>query len=251
MPHRSLPFFLLSLCLCTPVQAGKTSDSVAAGEQLRKELPLLQTNGLQETDEHGTYMADSLVISPDVSGSPAQETIYYGLTLCLLATTGGIWLYLRKRKRYRKSLLALQQEKDNLSQILNEKKETAAQEQQQLFTAALQNSAVYHELLQLLKQHKRLLNNEELISPSLWEQLEQHIDLYGNHFTRRLRQEHPLLKEQDIRFCCLLKAGFKYSDIACLLGRTTNMMYKRRDSIIARMGKTLSPSEFEAFIRTF
>ena len=112
-------------------------------------------------------MADSLVISPDVSGSPAQEIIYYGLTLCLLATTGGIWLYLRKRKRYRKSLLALQQEKDNLYQILNEKKETAAQKQQQLFTAALQNSAAYHELLLLLKQHKRLLNNEELISPSL------------------------------------------------------------------------------------
>ena len=102
------------------MQANKPVDSVAAGEQLHQKLSLLHTDGLQEATEPGTYVADSLVISHDVSGSPAQETIYYGLAFCLLATAGGTWLYLRKRNRYRKSLLALQQEKDNLYQILNE-----------------------------------------------------------------------------------------------------------------------------------
>lgn len=77
---------------------------------------------------------------------------------------------------------------------------------------------------------------KELIDTKLWGEIISELDTLTGGFTTRLSSEYPDLKKTDIRFCCLLKMGFKYSEIGCLLGRTSSMMYKRCGIIANRMG---------------
>lgn len=73
-----------------------------------------------------------------------------------------------------------------------------------------------------------------------WEILKAEINRITIDFTGRLSRKYERLTDNDICFCCLVKAGFKYSKIALLLGCTSNAVYKRRLFIQGRMG-TFSP----------
>lgn len=106
---------------------------------------------------------------------------------------------------------------------------------------------VYRKMKELIKVNKEKTAPQEISADFQQEVIASLNNITGN-FADRLAEDYPQLKKDDLFFCCLVKMGFKYSEIAGLLGRTPNMMYKRRDAVIQRMEINLS-SSFEAFIR--
>lgn len=239
--------FLLLLLTAAGCHPAPTGHSALPPEMVQADHELQA-----DSNAAGTYLADSLIITTAATDVHTRRHTGYWLAGCLLvASSAAVCLFLYKRRNYRRTLQALEQETDRLHRTLHAETESAHEERQRLFAAAIERSDARQALLHLLKQHKGGLHTEELVSPELWVQLTDDLELYGNGFCSRLRNAHPRLKEQDIRFCCLLKAGFKYADVACLLGRTPNMMYKRRDGIIGRMEVQMTPIEFDAYLRRF
>ena len=68
-----------------------------------------------------------------------------------------------------------------------------------------------------------------------WEELLLEIDLVSFNFTTRLVDRYDSLVDNDIRFCCLIKLGFKFSEIALILGCSVDAVYKKEKSILRRM----------------
>ena len=68
-----------------------------------------------------------------------------------------------------------------------------------------------------------------------WEELLSEIDLVSFDFTTRLVDRYDALVDNDIRFCCLIKLGFKFSEIALILGCSVDAVYKKEKSILRRM----------------
>lgn len=111
-------------------------------------------------------------------------------------------------------------------QIENLKSETTAD-----FNTILPGLSSYRTILSLLEKSDRLKASEENISSKLWKEIEFELDCVTNCFTTRLAKKYPELKIADIHYCCLLKLGFRYKELALLLGRTPRMMYNRRTKI--------------------
>lgn len=246
-----MPFLLSLLLSALPLYGQGTAICLSdpfvcsLGDTLRLYHPQQMRQSTQET----VYVGDSLVQHRQI-GSSATPSFYPYVWLLggLLFLSAG-WLCYH-RNRYRHVLSTLKHTQSDL-EVLHAEQEADRSDRQRLATIAIVNSPICQEMRFLIERHKGTLHTDELPTPAQWKQLTDNIDLYFNHFTRRLHEQHPLLKKQDIRFCCLIKAGFKYADIACLLGRTPNMMYKRRDAILSRLNQKLSGSDFEAFIRQF
>ena len=229
--------------------------------------PVLANDLAANTDT--TYM-DSLVLEYPLSmnATHTETSPFIWISLIVLVAIG---IYLAcKIKRHRR--LAQAQEETQTRQItmlqqreqtfheqeqvlLKEKEEMtehlnlAQKERQRLFHSLLEKSKPYQQVLLLLKEHNDGLNANELLSAELWQELTDCINQCAPDFSQRLHKLYPQLDQKDIHFCLLVKAGFKYTEIACLLGRTPNMMYKRRQLIIGRMGKSMSAEQFEAYIQ--
>lgn len=172
-------------------------------------------------------------------------SILFPITLILvfLLIILGVYFYVKKKKSLR-LLQELKNKNENFSQEIVETN-------YHLFTAQITTRNSYQALITLVDKHKDCINNQELVSPQLWEELTHDINKYANNFTTRLTDRFPTISKIEVHFCSLVKIGFKYSDIAILLGRTPNMMYKRRKAIIEKIGPISNPDKFEEFIRMF
>lgn len=159
--------------------------------------------------------------------------------------TRQITMLQQREQTFHEQEQVLLKEKEEMTEHLN----LAQKERQRLFHSLLEKSKPYQQVLLLLKEHNDGLNANELLSAELWQELTDCINQCAPDFSQRLHKLYPQLDQKDIHFCLLVKAGFKYTAIACLLGRTPNMMYKRRQLIIGRMGKSLSAGQFEAYIQ--
>lgn len=105
---------------------------------------------------------------------------------------------------------------------------------------------------EIICKHKNNVNNTPLISAIQIEELQKEINYAHNDFVFRLKETFPNLKPEEIDFCSLVKAGFKYAEIACLLGRTPNMMYKRRKAIVEKLQTTQNNIDsLEMFLSNF
>lgn len=148
------------------------------------------------------------------------------------------------------TIKGLEDEKRHLQHNANRHKEEADLRQHELFDKYITETEIYKQIVQIIAKHKDGVNNQELLSATQWDEISQAIDLGNSDFTSRLSQQYPALKTEDIHFCCLLKMKFKYAEIACLLGRTSNMMYKRRNLIAQRMNLDTAIS-LDKYIKNF
>lgn len=130
-----------------------------------------------------------------------------------------------------------------LEQLTNIKKEKSY-----LFDSLLTSRSVAYKSLLNFKQHNYENPDENKEIPKeIWETLLSEIDQLTNGFIKRLRGKYERLLNEDIYFCCLVKIGMKYADIAHVFGCTANAVYKRRDAILKRMDVE-TPSKFENLI---
>lgn len=190
---------------------------------------------IEETKQGDTIYADSICISTD----HGKGTPYNGwLWICISLLIGAI------------SVLWFLYQKESAKKSAIQKAEKQAYDSSPL-KLYLIHTSIYKDMAQLIQLHQKEVNNRELLSEEKWEELFAAINAMSNGFTERLKQAHPNLKAEDIRFCCLIKAGFKYSDIACLLGRTPNMMYKRRDTVMKRMSYQEEVKDLGEYLKNF
>lgn len=121
-------------------------------------------------------------------------------------------------------------------QLTNIKKEKSY-----LFDSLLSSRSVAYKTLLTIKQHNfENPDANEKIPNEIWETLISEIDLLTHGFTSRLTKKYERLLKEDVYFCCLVKIGMKYADIANVFGCTSNAAYKRRDAIMKRMNTETS-----------
>ena len=185
--------------------------------------------------------------------------------------------FVYKRQKYHKRLMQLNEEQSSMKELFNNKLaeiqrlheligqcegdkakiyvldrqlKTVYTERDNLLDKLIHALPVFKSLTLMIERNKDKKGSKEMIDIKLWGKIISELDDVTNNFTIRLSDQFPMLKKDDIHFCCLLKMGFKYSDIACLCDRTINMMYKRRDLVIERIELDTS-SSLEAFIKTY
>lgn len=99
----------------------------------------------------------------------------------------------------------------------------------------ISSSSCYQDLLALIEKNRTNPDQTNEISETHWNQIIVEIDFISPEFTKRLSEQYEYLLESDIHFCCLVKLGFKYSDMALLLSCTANAVYKRKYTILDKM----------------
>ncbi len=123
------------------------------------------------------------------------------------------------------------------------------QENKDFFLRMLTNRKSYTKLLQLVERKREDARCKENFSEEDWEALLKDINLFSNGFIDKLKKRAPLLSVSDVRFCCLFKIGFSYTEIACVFQRTLDAMYKKRNSILGNKLSNISTVKtFEEFI---
>lgn len=205
-------------------------------------LILLQTPIGTIKDIKSAFYADTLTYNPpqtlQQNATNSIMVIVFVITIMLFA---GYWLY-------KSRLIRQKTEEFNIS-----KEQISAMENKQhiLCQHLLESSTIYLKIKELLRQNLQQINNEELLTSNDWNEISNIIEKQSPHFTQRLKNSFPNLKKEDIHFCYLVRIKLKYADIALLLGRTINMMYKRKNIIIKRMGINITECSFEDFIQKF
>ncbi|RHJ75366.1 hypothetical protein DW103_17635 [Parabacteroides sp. AM08-6] len=81
-------------------------------------------------------------------------------------------------------------------------------------------------ILLRIKQDLSELSNED------WDELFVMVDVMCNCFSKRLREKHPMLTNDDLKFCCLAKLNFSILDIAVLMNIQKSTVSKRKQRII-------------------
>ncbi len=128
-------------------------------------------------------------------------------------------------------------------QLANIKKEKSY-----LFDNLLTSQSVAYKTLLTIKQHNyENPDANEKVPNEIWEILISEIDQLTHGFISRLTERYERLLQGDVYFCCLVKIGMKYADIANVFGYTSNAAYKRRDAIMNRMNVE-TPIKFEILI---
>lgn len=128
-------------------------------------------------------------------------------------------------------------------QLANIKKEKSY-----LFDSLLTSRSVAYKTLLTTKQHNyENPDANEKIPNEIWEALISEIDQLTHGFIGRLTGRYERLLKEDVYFCCLVKIGMKYADIANVFGCTSNAAYKRRDAIMKRINVETS-MKFEILI---
>lgn len=116
--------------------------------------------------------------------------------------------------------------------VLNKQVDSLRKEKEEMFINLMRSSDTYMRLLALIEKRRIGDKCREQYNNDDWNLLLADINIFSNGFVDRLKQQYELLSLQDVRFCCLLRVGLSYVDIALVLDRTLDAMYKRRNAIL-------------------
>lgn len=81
--------------------------------------------------------------------------------------------------------------------------------------------------------------------------LVEYLNEYYEGFTDRLCQMYPKLKEQDVKVCCLVKAGAKTGNISSIISMTPNAVTKKKGQILKKMEIVDQAVSLEQVLRDF
>lgn len=205
-----------------------------------------QTN--KTSDNEFVILADSLSYSPEPHSSSTNNFL---LWICVPLAVISIMLLIYKILRYKRHIRLLKEKKQVSEVVLSNKIDKISESRNKLFEIYIKSCPIYQEIKLLLNENKSKIHNHELLTPQQWDETFSAINSHTDNFIARLQKEYPSLKMDDVRFCSLIKIGLKYADIACILGRTTNMMYKRREMIAKRMKLKKECISLDRFIANF
>lgn len=123
----------------------------------------------------------------------------------------------------------------DLQKVLSEKDEEIKQLKGIKFKRLIVDTPIYQHLLHIKEENARNSATPMGLEDRDWNELISEINSTSFSFTTRLKGQYDYLSENDIRFCCLVKLGFKFSEIALILGCSVDAIYKREKSTLRRM----------------
>lgn len=229
-------------CSSTPSGKGASVPNQKAGQEV-----VLKNPHLQEQAE-GTYYVDSLIIETGKQSFHSSSSAYLWCWIPLVAVLA---IFFIKRRKLQKQISNLNTEKQLTEEKLTERINSMNRKRHQLSNQYITSSHIYKEIIRLITDSKGKICNQALLSASQWEELYATINTAADDFTNRLQEEYSALKTEDIQFCCLMKLELKYAEIACVMGRTPNMMYKRREMVSKRMNLANGQTSLEEYIRKY
>lgn len=197
-------------------------------------------DSVNKINEHSyTIKTDTLVY---YYPNPEQYTSIYTISI-LIGILAGIIFSIYWIKRQKQKITEVESSIESTTDLKNR--------QRSLHRTILESSAIYLKIQHILELNKERVTTHALLSLSDWDNLSKIIETLSPNFTHRLIYNFPDLKQEDLHFCYLVKIGLKYAEIGTLLGRTPNMMYKRKNIIIKRMGISNTKKSFEQLIIEF
>lgn len=123
----------------------------------------------------------------------------------------------------------------NMEELLVQRNTEIEQLRKIKFKNLLEASSSYEALLLLKETNCKNPDAMRRMTIAEWRELISEIDRVSFDFTTRLSQVYERILEDDIYFCCLVKLGLKFSDMAWILACTVDAVYKREKSILHRM----------------
>ena len=150
--------------------------------------------------------------------------IYFILLLIILLLSASIYLGEKKRVKIRE-----EEDKTIRNDEQNAVLQRLAEEQLQGTTTDIRNVPV----------------NDR------WELLKNRINQVHNHFTLRLVTQHPMLKEEEIRLCCLIRIGMNTQWIIQYLNISKEYFRKKKSLLAKTLHVQNSNKHLEEYIHCF
>lgn len=172
------------------------------------------------------------------------------VVLLLLTTIVLVWNHRRKEKKIELLNRKVSEEEEkqkqmtqSVAELLNEHKNKEKLLEEQLERKASQwNQGDIHEMLRRRPVGKRLseLCSQKGVAKSLsdeeWVELMTCIDEGLPEFVPTLQKKYPHLSDSDIRLCCLVRLGYRYSQIALIYGVSPQSVYQSKNRVLRRIG---------------
>lgn len=90
-----------------------------------------------------------------------------------------------------------------------------------------------------------------LLNDTLWEDIEEYLNALGNGFVTRLKNEHPSLTIDELRFCMLLRLGFATKKLAPLYGIAENSFKQKQNKFKLKFGLTDSSISLRKYLQSY
>lgn len=203
---------------------------------------------LSDFDQIGenVYQANSLQLN--MSGEEGFSTIFFICVLILIFLLAGVaYCYVKKSKQ----ILIVEKQAHAEEDRLKKKIEKINEEKAKISRHSLSTTIIFKKIHQQIDLHMDDYSTKELLKEEEWVELAHEINMVSDDFTHRLKSAFPELSNLDIRYCCLFKIGLNPKEISCLVGRTPNMVYKRRRAISRIIQLSEEQSGLEYFLATY
>lgn len=120
-------------------------------------------------------------------------------------------------------------------ELLQKQADLIAELSKKKFKELIAETSIYRKLQALGKENTNNPDLKKKPDAADWDELAVEIDRSLPNFTLKLRGQYEQLLEDDIRLCCLIRLGLKYSEINNILACTLDTVYKREKSILHKM----------------
>lgn len=192
-----------------------------------------------------------------------QRTVTHQYTIYILiisAILGLLMVYLRKR--YRRRITRLQQEKEKIikqkqtllqeSSSLKETLQKAEAEKNALLKETFNYSEVNRKIERIIQDYKDHDSSSEELTDDDWQTILAEVNLRWNNITIRLSIHYPSLSKSDIHMCCLTLLDIQRVHIGFLMNCSRSAYYKREDNILEKkMGYAHKVTTLKEVLSTF
>ena len=174
--------------------------------------------------------------------------VILGLTLLVLALTGGFVLYLNHRERVIERNRLIQE-----NVMMKQQEELSSLREKQALQRE-KDARMREELFKRMNVFNKLSDTEKKkhiqLSDTDWKEIQLMLDSGYDDFTNKLRKRFPTLSEKDINFCCLVKINMSIQSLTDIYCISKNSVSRRKLRLKEKLGINKEDS-LAKFLRQF
>lgn len=170
------------------------------------------------------------------------------LLLILLA------FYRNKVLQYRNKTLLIKKEKEIevlLYRSEKEKQELCLKQKEDQITLLKKYVSSIVDLQTIINESIKKEKRNFLLNDTLWEDIEEYLNALEEGFVAKLKNEHPLLSTDELRFCMLLRLGFTTKKLAPLYGIAENSFKQKQNKFKLKLGLTDSSISLRKYLQSY
>ena len=241
----------------------KDSINTAINKAKSLELQERYQNDLQR-EKNLVLVANNNLL--EENNGKKDKILFLSILICVLVIAIAVVLYIANRNKLRlqgelvanleNSKKVLQQKNILEKELLKEKEMTLANREKELVEVSLDLSDLQNKILEVIDKRENP-ENSMAFAEKLKELLGQ--NNYWKYFKGKFVEVHPAfaillaemfphLSDSDIAFCCMLKLQLSTSEIAILMGISTEEVESKKANIRRKMGLENDLLAFEKLI---